>query len=55
MEHLYRYKYTIYMEKHGFQNNQYFKQQNMHKENTGCGISDFDKILLSNSKNKSIT
>jgi hypothetical protein len=52
IDHVYRQKYRIYKERNRFQNNQYCKLQNIQNVITGCWICDFDKMLLSNSKNK---
>jgi len=47
-------KYNKLQEKHGFQNNQYRKLQNMQTEIICCFMHNFEMILLSNSNNKSI-
>jgi len=53
-DRLYRQKYKIHIEKHRFQNNRYHMLQSMQRDNTGCRISNFDNILFSDCKNKSI-
>jgi len=46
-------KYNLSKVKHQFQINWYCKLQSMHKSILGCWKCDFDKILLTYSKNKS--
>jgi len=53
IDHLSSPKYKTQKEKHWFQNNQYCNLQRIYKVITGCWISDFDQILLSNIKTKS--
>jgi len=49
-----RSKYTILKVKHQFQINWYCKLQSMQQHIIGCWKRDFDKILLTNSKNKNL-